>query len=116
MQNNGGTIWLDDVTGPNVLVPACQNPSVTVSNVTGHSATVSWNMNEDQTYTIQYKTNNETDWTTTDNAVSPFTLTELTPETYYQTRVILSCSEDNEEYISTTKNFTTLTLTRYKEE
>ena len=108
VQDNGGMLWLDDVTGPNIIVPACQNPSVIVNNIAGHSATVTWNMNEEQTYTIQYKPSNATEWINEENTESPFILTELDPETSYQVRVSLYCEEDNEEYISTTKNFTTL--------
>ncbi|MBR1768843.1 MAG: fibronectin type III domain-containing protein [Bacteroidales bacterium] len=100
--NMAGTV-IDDIS-----LAACKNPSSpVVSNITGHQAQISWEGNETNNYTLQYKQNSSSDWEEITGATSPVTLSDLQPETQYNVRVILNCSEDDEQYISVTNNFTT---------
>ncbi|MBQ9253554.1 MAG: fibronectin type III domain-containing protein, partial [Bacteroidales bacterium] len=103
---SGNLVMLDDISLD--YTPACLIPTISLSNITGHAVTVTWTSNEDQTYNVQYKPSNETEWSEEENTESPFTLTGLDPETNYQVRVSLYCEENSEVYTSEVKSFTTL--------
>ena len=111
--SNTTASWnLDDFTVE--LVPDCPSPvktSVTVTNVDGHNATISW-VDEDETHTawtVYYKASTETDWETLPASDTTLELTGLDPETTYQVYVVTNCGsvEDNPD-ATITIQFTTL--------
>ena len=96
---------LDDFTVQ--LIPACAEPtSLTVSNVAGHSATLTWTSTA-ESVVVAYKTAADESFTEiTGVSENPYVLSGLAPETQYTVKVGVTC-EDNTTSWSTTKTFTT---------
>ena len=91
-------------------IPAC--PPVTnlsVSNVSGTSALLSWDegvagMSTD--FVVEYSEHNQNNWTTESGVTaSPYFLSGLNPQTHYDVRVKANCGSD--ESIWRTEEFTT---------
>ncbi|MDO5760080.1 MAG: fibronectin type III domain-containing protein, partial [Bacteroidota bacterium] len=98
-------IVLKNVSVSAVACPTLTEDDYTISNIAGHSATVT--MLEGYDYSVEYKASTEEDWTVatnvTDNVAS---LSGLAPETTYQVRVLTVCDNVNSAY-SDIKTFTT---------
>ena len=99
VDRDGGRIALDDVSGVDVILPACAKPTgLAVSNITSSTATVSWVNNEanaDAPANVQYTLTTDTEWenaVTVSNIAGTSTLIEgLTPNTNYKVRVQSVC-------------------------
>ena len=108
------TSWnLDDITIS--LIPACPSPvktSVQATNISGHSATITW-VDNDPTHnywTVYYKAADDFLWETALAGPTPSAdLYNLNPETTYEVYVVTDCGS-YEEYPDETQhiNFTTL--------
>ena len=95
---------LDDFTVQ--LIPACAEPtSLTVSNVAGHSATLTWTSTA-ESVVVAYKTSADEDFMVINTTQNPYVLTGLTPETQYTVKVGRVCDDATVSW-STTKTFTT---------
>ncbi len=95
---------LDDFTVQ--LIPACAEPtSLTVSNVAGHSATLTWTSTA-ESVVVAYKTSADEDFMLINTTQNPYVLTGLTPETQYTVKVGRVCDDATVSW-STTKTFTT---------
>ena len=90
-----------------VSVLTCPKPtSLTVSNITETTADLSWQVGGVETvWNLEYKTENESDWTVIPVYSNNFTLTGLTDSTTYLVRVQADCGNDD---VST---YTSLTFT-----
>ncbi len=88
---------------------ACATPdSVTVSNITPETATISWTGNA-ANYSFEYKTG-ENDWTVLSVNTNTYTLTNLTQKTDYLVRVKAICGENNYSLYSVEVPFTTTSV------
>ena len=88
---------------------ACATPdSVTVSNITPETATISWTGNA-ANYSFEYKTG-ENDWTVVSVNTNTYTLTNLTQKTDYLVRVKAICGENNNSLYSVEVPFTTTSV------
>ena len=88
---------------------ACATPdSVTVSNITPETATISWTGNA-ANYSFEYKTG-ENDWTVVSVNTNTYTLTNLTQKTDYLVRVKAICGENNISLYSVEVPFTTTSV------
>ena len=95
---------LDDFTVQ--LIPACAEPtSLTVSNVAGHSATLTWTSTA-ESVVVAYKTSADEDFMLINTTQNPYVLTGLTPETQYTVKVGRVCDDATVSW-STIKTFTT---------
>ena len=95
---------LDDFTVQ--LIPACAEPTgLTVSNVAGHSATLTWTSTA-ESVVVAYKTSADEDFMLINTTQNPYVLTGLTPETQYTVKVGRVCDDATVSW-STTKTFTT---------
>ncbi|MDR1725799.1 MAG: fibronectin type III domain-containing protein, partial [Bacteroidales bacterium] len=88
------TAFIDDVEIS--LIPPCTAPTgVTASNVTGESAVITWDNNDNYpSWRLCYKAATDTDYDTT--AVlfdTTYTLTGLTPQTSYNVIVLTDCGD-----------------------
>ena len=74
--------------------PSCLTPTgLTVSNVTAHSATLSWT-GTSENYTVQYRTSiivKVDNWESITTVDTTVTLTNLIPETEYEYRIQANC-------------------------
>ncbi|MDR0972231.1 MAG: fibronectin type III domain-containing protein [Bacteroidales bacterium] len=106
------TIYLDNVQGPNIVLPSCYKPTnLVVNNITTSSCDISWtSLSETASfYIIQYMQDFEDNWSNaiTDTATeNTFSLSLLLHSTRYKARIQTSCSEEesqwsNEIYFST---------------
>ena len=86
----------------------CPPPStLAVINLTVDAADLTWVSNENSTLdTLQYRVVGVADWIDIPAAVSPISLTDLTPCTDYEFRAKGSCPEEDSGY-SSTKTFKT---------
>jgi hypothetical protein len=83
------------------LIPQCPSPektSVEYSNVSGHSATISWvdNIADHDAWVVYYKPSSSTVWSTADADATSIELTGLYPETQYDVYVITNCGYEVE--------------------
>lgn len=82
------------------ILTDCEKPSdlaVVDNSITTNSVGLSWIAGGEETaWTIQYKAENATDWTTINNVTTnPYTLNGLTSNTNYQVRVATICNSGN---------------------
>ncbi len=98
---NGMRIMLDDVTGPNLFVPACPKPtSLQASNPTlsPTSVDLNWTDPSGSLWNIQYILASETDWanstTISGVTVNPYTINGLNPDTDYKIRIQKNCGTE----------------------
>ena len=91
-------------------IPACGTPNtLTASQVTSTSATISWGGNADS-YNLYYKTNVDTGWTLVPGVMldeDGYTLEDLTPGTVYSWYVEAVCDDGSTIQSLTTSTFTT---------
>ncbi|MEN4758847.1 GEVED domain-containing protein [Chryseobacterium sp. C39-AII1] len=83
---------------------------ITVSNVTGATALVSWLNSTGATYALRYKAVAATVWTTVNPATNPYTITNLNGQTQYEVQVATICGGTQGPW-STSVTFTTPILT-----
>ena len=87
--------------------PACVWPTgLTVSNVGGHSATLSWT-SDGNAWQIGYSTDGFATEQYVEVTENPYTLTGLTPETAYQVRVQTNCGSGVYSIFTNPVSFTT---------
>ncbi|GIV44901.1 MAG: hypothetical protein KatS3mg035_2024 [Bacteroidia bacterium] len=86
----------------------CNVPtSVTASNITTNSATISWTaVSGAVSYTVQYKTSSATTWSTATATTNSLNLTGLSASTTYNVQVRTNCSSNSSNY-SSAISFTT---------
>ena len=87
--NNSG--WIFEPDTPCSDVPLCIMPSLSVSNLTDSSATISWIGNAD-TYNLWYRPGPAAQWTEMNGVVSPVELHSLLTGTRYNVRLYGSCN------------------------
>ena len=98
------SIYLDDVVLEQI--PACPEPNdLTVTDITATTATLSWTTaGTPAGFTVEYSADNGASWITASNTVtaSPYTITNLTPRSYYDVRVFANCGTEtsNASYTS----------------
>ncbi len=87
---------------------SCPKPTgVTVDSLSHDAVVISWDSNSGvNSWDVEYKTENESDWTTQTVSGNSVSLAGLTPITSYIVRVIANCSE-GETSQPTTVTFTT---------
>ncbi len=102
--NFGFNTFIDDVTGPELFVPACPKPTeLYASNPTTAGVDLGWTDATGSTWNIQYMLNSETDWansTTISGVSNPYTFTTLNPSTIYKARVQTDCGTEQSEWSS----------------
>ncbi|MPL66686.1 hypothetical protein SDC9_12373 [bioreactor metagenome] len=102
--NFGFNTFIDDVTGPELFVPACPKPTALyASNPTTAGVDLGWTDATGSTWNIQYMLNSETDWansTTISGVSNPYTFTTLNPSTVYKARVQTDCGTEQSEWSS----------------
>jgi len=98
---DGMRIMLDDVTGPNLFVPACPKPtSLQASNPTASptSFDLGWTDASGSLWNIQYMPAAQTDWAnaTTISGVTtnPYNINGLNPDTDYKIRIQKNCGTE----------------------
>ena len=97
----------------NILVeaiPTCFVPSQpTVSNVTDHTADVSWTDNFGQTnFAVEYQAEGEATWTSVAATTTSVSLSNLLASTNYTVRVKAVCGTNDESEYTEEVNFTTV--------
>ena len=106
-------VLLDDITitavGGTPQPDTCLAPSnLTATGMTKNSVVLNWTENGDATsWTVNYKEDNASNWSTTTVSSKPYTLTGLQPGTNYLVYVVANCA-DGQSDPSTTVTFATL--------
>lgn len=112
--------WVNDLSGGNQPGAALDNititagtcmpvSNVTVSNIEATSATVAWANQNDVTWTVEYKAEGDSTWTTVSALANTVNLTGLNTNTAYTVRVKTVCDANtSSEYVTTT--FTTQSI------
>lgn len=75
--------------------PACAEPTnLTVSNVTNYTANLAWTPGDSTqvSWTVEYKADNDADWTAVNVASTTYNMVSLAPNTHYQVRVKANCT------------------------
>ncbi|MCR5013197.1 MAG: fibronectin type III domain-containing protein, partial [Bacteroidales bacterium] len=109
-QFNCYTNWywfVDDVTVK--TIPSCLEPSnLSASDVTTNSVQLSWTSNDDESsWTLYYKKEADTDYTTQAVTTNPYTLSGLDPASVYECYVVANCSSTDQSDASEVCGFTT---------
>lgn len=108
----GVNVLLDNVNGPNVIVPTCPKPrNATSNNITLSTVDLSWINTTSTNFTLQYMPLSSTNWAnaTTINSITTnsYTISNLIPSSQYQWRVKSVCSDVDESEWSVIKTFST---------
>ncbi|MBQ9312801.1 MAG: choice-of-anchor J domain-containing protein [Bacteroidales bacterium] len=86
-------------------IPTCVSPvvtSLTIDETTENSVKLFWVDEENQTWKVYYKANNETTWqSVTSTSNQQFEISNLSPATSYSFYIKSVCSENNESLDST---------------
>ena len=112
VDSNGGDIYIDDVTGVTLYVPACPKPTGLTATLTpgdGTIATLNWNAGGSETaWVLEYGTASDFTGATSVNVsgTPEKPLTGLTAETKYYARVKADCGGGDTSEWSTTCEFT----------
>ncbi|MEE3413524.1 MAG: fibronectin type III domain-containing protein, partial [Bacteroidales bacterium] len=102
----GASIALDNISGVDVVVPACAKPTgLTVSNITSSAAQVSW-AGTAESYQLKYKTAAAEDWTTVTTSTNPYTIEGLEANTNYMVELSTVCGSEFSD--AATTSFKTL--------
>ncbi len=112
VDNDGVRILLDNVQGPNLVIPTCPKPrNLTSNNNTLSTVDLSWVNTTSNNFTLQYMPSSSTNWgnSTTVNSITTnsYTISNLIPSSQYQWRVKSVCSEVDESDWSVVKTFST---------
>lgn len=90
--------------------PTCAEPTnLTVTDVTNYTANLAWTPGDSTqvSWTVEYKADNDADWTAVNVASTTYNMVSLTPNTHYQVRVKANCTATSfSEYA--VADFTTL--------
>ncbi len=91
VNNEGTSIYIDDIE-----IATCPSPKgFVVSDITAHTANVSWSGSSGGSYKFSYKSVNQSDWSEDISLTeSTFALTDLLAETEYKVRVSSLCDGD----------------------
>ena len=112
VDSNGGDIYIDDVTGVTLYVPACPKPTGLTATLTpgnGTIATLNWTAGGEETaWVLEYGTASDFTGATSVNVSGTPSkdLTGLTAETTYYARVKADCGGDYSDWCSTVCEFT----------
>lgn len=99
-------LYLDDLT-ISLAAPSCAKPAgLKVDDLTYNSAIVTWDKGSAESSMLQYKRSDEEEWSTVNDATSPYQLTDLVANTSYDLRIQNSCGEIGESAYAST-SFTT---------
>ncbi len=103
-------VYLDDVV--NDAIPTCPSPnSLSVSNITDTSATLTWtdNSSGSATYTVQWREVGTSSWNsdTTAAGATSYTLNGLTQNTEYEWQITANCGGGDTSQPETGPNFRT---------
>ena len=91
-----GSFYIDDVIISSTE-PTCFKPtSLAISDILYNGATVTWEKGSAESCVLQYKRSDAEEWTTINNAVSPYELTGLEASTSYDVHVKNTCGEIGE--------------------
>ena len=98
--------WIDDVMID--YIPSCPRPTnITIENITGTTADVSWSANDAATsWNVRYRQLDTDTWIEMPAYVNNVSLTGLAPNTHYEFEVKLYCGSE-ESYYSLTETFMT---------
>ena len=102
------TMYLDEIS---LVAPTCTSPSnLTVSNIAGSSAMVSWNAAPVavESYVVEYTEAGQENWVSSTVSETSVILTGLTEQTRYDVRVFSNCDEGETDTL--TANFKTKCL------
>ena len=103
----GSEVFLDDVSGVNILLPACIRPQdLTFSNITETSASLTWTGNA-TSYVVSYKPSTSETWTDETVTTNSYSFTNLDHSTAYEVKVMGDCGEDGTSAV-TTSSFRTV--------
>lgn len=93
IDNNGCSVYIDDITGPTIFVPSCPKPkNLVATNPTTTSFDLGWT-DSGSKWNIDYKLESDTTWTSLTNiSTNPYTIPSLTSSSAYQVRVQRVCS------------------------
>ncbi|MBR4135472.1 MAG: fibronectin type III domain-containing protein [Bacteroidales bacterium] len=108
--NSGGTQPAAAIDNITIVAGSCMPPAdLAVSNIEAESATIAWAADTNVTWQVEYKTAEETDWTTVSALANTVNMTNLTSNTEYMVRVKRVCDANtSSDYANTT--FTTLSI------
>ncbi|MDY6402982.1 MAG: choice-of-anchor J domain-containing protein [Bacteroidales bacterium] len=99
---NGAGIAVDNISGVDVVVPACAKPTgLAVSNITSSSAQVSWTGTADS-YQLKYAVTGEDDYTTTTVLGNTYPIPSLDANTNYTVEIKSICGSDLSAAATTT--------------
>lgn len=104
----GNATYVDDVTIK--VAPSCLRPTeLNASNITTHTADLSWTANSGETeWTLYYKKTSDENYTEVANVTeNPYTLPNLTASSNYQFYVVANCSATDNSEESDVKTFVT---------
>ena len=107
---DANSLMLDNITIKNIECAAPKSNSVAFSDVTAHTATVSWTDNNENhdAWVVYYKASADEEWETMPADETTLEITGLAPETTYQVYVITNCGSEEEDPDATDiKTFTT---------
>ncbi|MDW8157637.1 MAG: fibronectin type III domain-containing protein [Bacteroidia bacterium] len=90
--NNNTSSFSSDELFTTPATPTCATPTgLTSTNISGSSATLSWNPISGASYVVEYKVSGSTTWSSASTSTNSFTLTGLNPGTTYQWQVKAVC-------------------------
>ncbi|MDO5759756.1 MAG: choice-of-anchor J domain-containing protein, partial [Bacteroidota bacterium] len=93
----GCNVYIDDVSGVNMIIPACSKPTNLVSTATTTSSiTVDWTDEANSNWYVYYKNieNATNTWDSVSASEHPFEITGLDASTSYNVYVKADCGED----------------------
>ena len=106
--NSGAVNYVNQIKLTNLtcVIPDCGTPTPTVTDVQANQATIAWEPEAGQVYTVAYRLATDTAWTIVDstNTTGTYTFQGLTPALDYVARVSTDC---NGQLLSGTVSFST---------
>lgn len=100
--SGNSSAWTTSSTFTTAATASCGTPGgLSVNSITSSSATVSWTaVSGASSYTIQYRVNGSSTWTSTTSTTSSKALSGLNSSTTYQVQIMATCSGVNGSYSS----------------
>ncbi|MBO7225806.1 MAG: fibronectin type III domain-containing protein, partial [Bacteroidales bacterium] len=107
----GTSVYMDNLSI--VEIPTCFRPdpaSVTISEITQNTATVSWTDSDENntTWTVYYKAESEEEFLSVTTTETTVELTDLVSGVAYEVYVVTVCSDNSESDATYTESFYTL--------
>ncbi|MBR4432024.1 MAG: choice-of-anchor J domain-containing protein, partial [Paludibacteraceae bacterium] len=108
VDNNGGNVYLDDVSGVSLKPDNCPKPTdLSYSNVTATSVDLTWTVGGTEgAWNVLYKATGDADWSTEQVTSNSHTLA-LTPAKHYEVKVQAVCGGGDESKFSSSVEFDT---------